>query len=169
MDGPGSPWSGTSVERAGSCGRLPTREVRSLGPGARVMQHPRAAQKPGFVQPVSRKVYFSVRDSCKTCWSSSSSSRSRSSHSSSSLADSSMASCKSLSKRLLSLEAPGHRPSELVSRLSWTALWGKRGGKEQPITSSIRATAASAFTCPESTPCRALYTRPKATLPSSPL
>ncbi|XP_057161232.1 zinc finger protein 684 isoform X3 [Ursus arctos] len=42
-------------------------------PRARVMQHPRAAQKPCFVQPMSRKVYFSVRDSCKTYWSSSSS------------------------------------------------------------------------------------------------
>ena len=112
------------------------------------MQHPRAAQKPCFVQPMSRKFYFSMRDSCKTSWSSTSSPQSRSSHSSGSLADSSMASCKSLSKRLLSLEAPGHRPSELVSRISWMALWGKRGGKKQPITSSIRVTAAPAFICP---------------------
>lgn len=130
-DGPGSPWCGTSVERKGSCRGPHPCEVRSLGPGALAMPHLSAAQNLCLVQPVSRKVYFSVRDSCKTCWSSSSSSRSRSSRSSSSLAESSMASCKSLSKRLVSLEAPGPRPSELVRRLSWMALCGEKRQKEE--------------------------------------
>lgn len=105
-----------------SCLLLCTCKVQSLSPKVLVTQHSPAAQSLCFVQCVDRKVYFSVRDSCKTCWSSASSSRSRNSCSSSSLAESSMASCKSLSKRLVSLEAPGHRPSELVRRLSWMAL-----------------------------------------------
>ena len=78
----------------------------------------------------SRWAYFSVSDNWRTCCSSASSSRSRSSRSSSSLAESSMASCKSLSKRLVSLEVPEPRPSELLRRLSWMALRYKHRGEE---------------------------------------
>lgn len=102
-----------------SCLLLPRGEAQSLrGAG-------RASALCGWAG--GGRAYFSVSDSCKTCCSSASSSCSRSSRSSSSLAESSMASCRSLSKRLVSLEAPG--PSELVRRLSWMALCQKNRGE----------------------------------------
>ena len=114
------------------CGKQGTAAVRccivwGAAPGPACRQSLRAG---------GRKAYFSVSDSCKTCCSSASSSRSRSSCSSSSLAESSMASCRSLSKLLVSREAPGHRPSEPVGRLSWTALRENDTGQRNSVLTS---------------------------------
>lgn len=119
--------------------------------------HP--AQSLCSVRPVGRRGYLSVSDSCRTCWSSASSSWSRSSRSSSSLADSSMASCKSLSKRLLSPGLLEHRPSALVSRLSWMALgWKTRKKRDGHYYHHHGGDGNHApYLRTKCTPCQALY------------